>query len=79
MTMPDERTRATIHTRKFLSELLCGKAPKISELRQRARMLIRHYPTKGDLLRGANDAGVWDKQYLEKELVKDMQEWRRLR
>lgn len=46
MTLPDERYRSLVQTRKFLLELLSPtmtpKVPKI--IRQRARSLLRHWP-----------------------------------
>lgn len=43
MTLPYERTRAVVHTRKFLKELLLNvELP--SEIRAEAKALLRHYP-----------------------------------
>jgi hypothetical protein len=46
MTMPSERTRAVLSTRRFLEELCSGEdfvnMPKI--VRETARQLLRHYP-----------------------------------
>lgn len=46
MTLPDERYRSLVQTRKFLLELLSPtmtpRVPKI--IRQRARSLLRHWP-----------------------------------
>ena len=46
MTLPDERYRSLIQTKKFLMELLSPhmtpKVPKI--IRQRAHILLRHWP-----------------------------------
>lgn len=46
MTLPDERYRSLINTKKFLLELLSPhqtpRVPKI--IRQRAKSLLRHWP-----------------------------------
>lgn len=47
MTLPDERYRSIVQTRKFLMELtrphMTPKVPKV--VRDRARNLLRHFPT----------------------------------
>lgn len=49
MTMPHERTRSVIHTRDFLIEL--SRNISIPEsIRRDAKFLLRHYPTKEDML-----------------------------
>ena len=47
MTIPAERTRAVIHTRQFLYDLLDPKkTPRVSKsIRESARHCLRHYPT----------------------------------
>ena len=47
MTIPVERTRAVIHTRQFLYDLLDPKkTPRVSKsIRESARHCLRHYPT----------------------------------
>ena len=46
MTLPDERYRSLIETKRFLMELqsptMTPKVPKL--IRQRARSLLRHFP-----------------------------------
>lgn len=46
MTLPDERYRSLVYTKKFLMELLIStqtpRVPKI--IRQRASSLLRHWP-----------------------------------
>ena len=46
MTLPDERYRSLVYTKKFLMELLSPhmtpRVPKI--IRQRAHSLLRHWP-----------------------------------
>jgi len=51
MTMPDERTRAVLLTKRFLIDLTNPtKSPKIPKsVREHARMLLRHFPTEHDL------------------------------
>lgn len=64
MTMPDERTRAVINTRKFLSDLLNSKAtPKVpKEIREKAYRLLKHYPTAFYIKMAASgDLEVFDK------------------
>lgn len=47
MTLPSERTRALVFTRRFLQELQDPKAtPRVPRsIREHARALERHYPT----------------------------------
>ena len=47
MTMPDERTRSVVNTRKFLRDLLDPKVtPKVpKQIREKAYKLLKHYPT----------------------------------
>jgi hypothetical protein len=51
MTMPDERFRATSRTREFLLDLCKPSAtPKVPlHVRDRARSLLKHFPTDLDL------------------------------
>lgn len=51
MTLPDERARAVIMTRQFLMDLANrGGIPRIpSDVRQKARSLLRHYPSHFDM------------------------------
>jgi len=48
MTVPVERTNAVINTEQFLLDLLDPhKTPRVpSVIRERARSLLRHYPSK---------------------------------
>jgi hypothetical protein len=48
MTVPVERTNAVIYTEQFLLDLLDPKkTPRIPKsIRERARGLLRHYPSK---------------------------------
>jgi len=47
MTMPSERTRALVDTKRFLEDLLDPRlTPRVpARIRTRARCLLRHYPT----------------------------------
>jgi len=51
MTLPDERYRAVLYAEEFLRALadpsITKRVPK--ELRQRARGILRHYPSQWDL------------------------------
>ena len=51
MTMPDERTRAILETRKFLQSLTYPpNTPRVPKyVREMARRLLRHYPSNGDV------------------------------
>lgn len=58
MTLPDERYRSVIQTRRFLLDL-CNpqhtpKVPKI--IREHARSMLRHYPSDWDMTRAAEGA-----------------------
>lgn len=58
MTLPDERYRAVIQTRRFLLDL-CNpqhtpRVPKI--IREHARAMLRHYPSDWDMKRAADSA-----------------------
>ena len=48
MTLPDERYRAVVQTKKFLEELLT--TPRIPKsVKDDARWCLRHYPTEFDM------------------------------
>ncbi|AOE86738.1 hypothetical protein E8F11_17630 [Pseudomonas sp. BN417] len=49
MTMPHERTRAVVQTYDFLVEL-SRDATLPERVRRAARFLLRHFPTKHDVL-----------------------------
>ena len=51
MTMPDERYRAIKHGKKLLEELCdSGRTPRVpSMVRDRARGVLRHYPSDWDI------------------------------
>ena len=51
MTMPDERFRAVVQTRRFLLDL-CNSdhTPRVPKLvRQTAAAMLRHYPNEWDM------------------------------
>lgn len=48
MTLPDERYRAVMQTKKFLEELL--STPRIPKaIKDNARWCLRHYPSEWDM------------------------------
>ena len=51
MTVPIERTNAVVYTRDFLLELVDPKVtPRVPKIiRERARRLLRHYPSKFEM------------------------------
>lgn len=55
MTLPDERYRAVVQTRRFLLDLCNSQhTPRVPKLvRQTARDLLRHYPSDWDMKRAA--------------------------
>lgn len=51
MTLPDERYRAVVQTRRFLLDL-CNRehTPRVPRLvRETARAMLRHYPSEYDM------------------------------
>jgi len=58
MTLPDERYRAVLAAERFLTDLLDSrKTPRIpAEIRQRARAVLRHYPSQWDMDRAAHSS-----------------------
>jgi hypothetical protein len=58
MTLPDERYRAVIQTRRFLIDL-CNPdhTPRVPKLiRDTARSMLRHYPSDFDMQRAARQS-----------------------
>lgn len=55
MTLPDERYRAVVQTRRFLMDLCNPQhTPRVSKLvRETARSMLRHYPSDWDMHRAA--------------------------
>lgn len=58
MTLPDERYRAVVQTKRFLLDLTNPQhTPRVSKLiRQTARAMLRHYPTDWDMQRASLQA-----------------------
>ena len=58
MTLPDERYRAVLYAEEFLRAIsdpnITKRVPK--ELRQRARGILRHYPSTWDMQQAAEGA-----------------------
>ena len=56
MTLPDERYRAVIQTRRFLLDLCNAEhTPRVPRLiRDTARSMLRHYPSDWDMQRAAD-------------------------
>jgi hypothetical protein len=79
MTLPDERYRAVVQTRRFLLDL-CNKehTPRVPKLiRDTAKSMLRHFPTEYDMQRTARMApDVFAEQMddLHKMIVKYSQE-----
>ena len=58
MTLPDERYRAVVQTRRFLLDLCNAQhTPRVPKLvRDTARSMLRHYPSDWDMNRAAESA-----------------------
>jgi len=52
MTLPDERYRAVVQTKKFLEELLSTTGIPI-KIKDDARWCLRHYPSEWDMQQAA--------------------------
>jgi len=57
MTLPDERYRAVVQTRRFLLDLTNPEhTPRVPKLiRQHARAMLRHYPSDWEMQMAAKD------------------------
>jgi hypothetical protein len=55
MTLPDERYRAVVQTRRFLFDLCNPEhTPRVPKLiRETARSMLRHYPSEYDMRQAA--------------------------
>ena len=53
MTLPDERYRAVIETKKFLESILNTRSGLSKEMKEQARWCLRHYPGEYDLDRAS--------------------------
>lgn len=58
MTLPDERYRAVIQTRRFLLDLCNPQhTPRVPKsIREHAHSMLRHYPSDWDMNRAAEGA-----------------------
>jgi hypothetical protein len=58
MTLPDERYRAVVQTRRFLFDLCNPQhTPRVPQLvRETARSMLRHYPSEIEMRRAAEGA-----------------------
>jgi len=58
MTLPDERYRAVVQTRRFLFDLCNPQhTPRLPKLvRDTARSMLRHYPSESEMRRAAECA-----------------------
>ena len=56
MTLPDERYRAVMETKKFLESILNTRSGLSKDMKDTARWCLRHYPTEYDLDRAAQAA-----------------------
>ena len=58
MTLPDERYRSVVQTRRFLLDLCNSEhTPRVPKLvRDTARSMLRHYPSDWDMQRTAAQA-----------------------
>ena len=58
MTLPDERYRSVVQTRRFLLDLCNSEhTPRVPKLvRETARSMLRHYPSDWDMQRAAEGA-----------------------
>lgn len=58
MTLPDERYRAVVQTRKFLIDLcIIQRTPRVPKIiREHARDLLRHYPSDWEMTQAAEAA-----------------------
>ena len=49
MTLPDERYRAVMETRKFLESIIHTRSGLSKDMKEQARWCLRHYPSEYDL------------------------------
>jgi hypothetical protein len=54
MTLPDERYRAVMQTIQFLTDI-CNTPRVPKTIKERARSLLRHYPSAWDMKRAAEN------------------------
>ena len=64
MTLPDERYRAVVQTKNFLLEIL--NTPRVPKaIKDRARAMLRHYPSPYDMHRAAAGAPEVFQEHME--------------
>jgi hypothetical protein len=56
MTLPDERYRAVMETKKFLESIITTRSGLSKDMKETARCCLRHYPTEWDLEQAAEGA-----------------------
>jgi len=49
MTLPDERYRAVMETKKFLESILNTRSGLSKDMKEQARWCLRHYPSEHDM------------------------------
>jgi hypothetical protein len=67
MTLPDERYRAVVQTRRFLFDL-CNPdhTPRVPKLvRETARSMLRHYPSEYEMRRAAEGSPDVFQEHME--------------
>ena len=56
MTLPDERYRAVMETKKFLESIITTRSGLSKDMKETARRCLRHYPSEWDLEQAAEGA-----------------------
>jgi len=56
MTLPDERYRSVMETKKFLESILNTRSGLSKDMKEQARWCLRHYPSEYDLDRASEGA-----------------------
>jgi hypothetical protein len=59
MTLPVERYNAVVNTEQFLLQLAHGDL-SVEDIRQQARRLLRHYPSRFSMDMAADESSVFD-------------------
>jgi len=53
MTLPDERYRSVMETKKFLLSILNTRSGLSKDMKEQARWCLRHYPSEYDMDRAS--------------------------
>jgi hypothetical protein len=53
MTLPDERYRSVMETKKFLESILNTRSGLSKDMKEQARWCLRHYPSEYDMDRAS--------------------------